>query len=107
MTKELSCARLALWVCLFSAQGSAQGSAPGSAQGSVQAEEEQASAGSVGARSARAGASGEAARAALGEARGLAAAARRQVGPARSRALELAATAYDRCVARVAATPAG
>lgn len=47
-----------------------------------------------------------AAGAALSEARALAALARRAAGPARARALELAASAYDRCVARFEGMPA-
>jgi tetratricopeptide (TPR) repeat protein len=81
MIERMSCAGVALFACLLSAPGSAQVESPAPAPRA-------------------------AVRAALGEARGLAALARRQMGPARSRALEQAAAAYDRCVARFEATPA-
>lgn len=81
MIERMSCAGVALFACLLSAPGSAQAEPPAPAPRA-------------------------AVRAALGEARGLAALARRQLGPARSRALEQAAAAYDRCVARFEATPA-
>ncbi len=81
MIERMSCAGVALFACLLSAPGSAQVESPAPAPRA-------------------------AVRAALGKARGLAALARRQMGPARSRALEQAAAAYDRCVARFEATPA-
>ncbi|MFN3242690.1 MAG: tetratricopeptide repeat protein [Planctomycetota bacterium] len=47
----------------------------------------------------------DAARAAIGEARALAKASRGKNGPERARSLELAASAFDRCVARFEAEP--